>query len=802
MMTPRPPFSRPTPRRPCLAWLAALAACLAATAAATTPANAQPRLAAPPPPTPKQLSDSISAGAKFLLSRQNDDGSWTAGPAGGPFQENDVGRTALVALALLNAGESHQSDPLRRATAYLKSTKAESTYNVALRAAYFSLLPEAIRKDALAGDFRWLQASLIRRGPASGMYTYRRPMAEHVGGDYSNSQYGVLGVWYAAANAGREVPGSYWKLVDKAWRDGQQDDGGWGYTPRHGSYGSMTAAGIATLFVTYDALYAQQEKEPGKAVPQQAELRRGVAWLDRYFAVDRNPGRDFGLETDPDAPPVDPDRGGGSDGSWIYYMLFSYERVGEATGLTRFGRHKWFDVGARFLLRQQRFDGGWPARGGDEEWRDVNTAYALLFLSRGRAPVALQKLLFDGRWNNRSRDAAQLARWVAGQTERHSNWQIVTPDATAAELRESPILYLASDQPIVLPDATVDRLRQFALQGGIILAVAEGPAAPAVAESMEQLGRRMFPQYAFRDLPPEHLLFTANFPTRENPPRVRSLGNGVRELVVVLPEGDLSWIWQRGPGTSVVAKSPQFGLFGNLHLYMTDRSNPRFKGDDHWVEPKPSGEARRNVEVARLAFDGIDDPEPAGWQRLAAIVRNRDGIALRATRTDGRRLDGRFAFAHLTAVGAFELTADDIAGLKRYLDAGGLLLFDAAGGSATAYGAFADVIRQAYPDATVSPLPLDHPVYTAGNDGRVGLQQVTYRKFALDKLPRTNLPRLKGYTVAGRLVAIASEEDLSSGLVGHGVDGIVGYAPGSAVDLVRNVLLWRTKPAEPTRVAP
>ena len=39
------------------------------------------------------------------------------------------------------------------------------------------------------------------------------------------------------------------------------------------------------------------------------------------------------------------------DTTWLHYMLFGYERVGEASGLTRFGRRKWFDEGAGYLVR-------------------------------------------------------------------------------------------------------------------------------------------------------------------------------------------------------------------------------------------------------------------------------------------------------------------------------------------------------------------------------------------------------------------------------------------------------------------
>ncbi len=50
-------------------------------------------------------------------------------------------------------------------------------------------------------------------------------------------------------------------------------------------------------------------------------------------------------------------------------------------------------------------------------------------------------------------------------------------------------------------------------------------------------------------------------------------------------------------------------------------------------------------------------------------------------------------------------------------------------------------------------------------------------------------PRLRGITQNGRLVCIYSPEDLSVGLVGEQVDGILGYKPETATALMRKILL-------------
>src|SRR5205823_7452518 len=54
-------------------------------------------------PLHKQIDTAIEHGVQYLLSQQNEDGSW------GATGERGVGPTALAGLALLSCGVSHQS---------------------------------------------------------------------------------------------------------------------------------------------------------------------------------------------------------------------------------------------------------------------------------------------------------------------------------------------------------------------------------------------------------------------------------------------------------------------------------------------------------------------------------------------------------------------------------------------------------------------------------------------------------------------------------------------------------------------
>lgn len=729
----------------------------------------------------------ISKAVKFLISRQNENGSWTVESEREDFA---VGTTALVTLSLLSAGESHQSEPLIKAIKYLKNARPEklsrATYSVALRAAVYSQLPAAIRDRELKLDLNWLERALITEGAARGLYGYGSKDGPGAWADYSNSQYGVLGVWYGAM-AGVEVPLTYWKRVESAWRDGQNKDGGWGYRPgMHRSYGSMTAAGAATLYIAQDYLRAagpDNLARPADNKPLDAAIR----WLGEHFAVDHNPGIDSQLDTDREKnledqlldellPLVKPNT------TWVHYLLFGYERVGEASGLTRFGRRKWFDEGAAYLLKTQKYDGSWEADMGAE----IDTAYALLFLARGRAPVVVQKLEFEGRWNNRPRDLAAFIGFMRRATERHINWQIVSIDSTPGELREAPILYAASDRALKLTNEQRQRVRNYIDQGGLLLCVNEG-GEDAFARSVVALAAELFPQYEFRDLPQNHPVYMSNFETSGWSAPVRGLSNGIRELIILIPSGDASAKWQTAGGAYDI-KRTAYAPLANLVFYVTDKSNPRYKGEDAWVDRNDAVKPQRTVRVARIKYNGNWDPEPGGWARLSNVLYNFDQTQLLIAGLAADQIHRQCSMAHLCATGAFELTKPQLDGIREYLDHGGMLLLDAAGGSSEAAVSFETLLKSIYPDVTLQPLPLDHPVYRAENLGGQTIEEVTYRRSA-DR-PNTKMPRLKGAFAKDKLVAIVSNEDLSAGLVAYQTSGPIGYTPQSATDLMRNIVLW------------
>jgi hypothetical protein len=257
--------------------------------------------------------------------------------------------------------------------------------------------------------------------------------------------------------------------------------------------------------------------------------------------------------------------------------------------------------------------------------------------------------------------------------------------------------------------------------------------------------------------------------------------------------------WQMQQWTG--PREEHFQLAANIFLYAVDKKSLRRRGegflvtkDDDAITPS------RQVQVARIAYSGNWDPEPGGWRRLAAVMHNENDVALAVETVKlGAGQLGNYKIAHLTGTLPFKLDDAARAEIRNFIQSGGLLIVDAAGGS-TAFAAAAEQeLAAIYPEATqqlTQVLPPTHPILM--KDGKA--IEIDYRTFARAKLGNVRGPQLRGVTIDGRLAILFSREDLSVGLVGQPVDGIVGYTPATATRLMANILA-STLPASSSKAA-
>ena len=750
--------------------------------------------------TPQQVQQAIDKAENFLITHRNKDGNWEEvdKPVAGKEGELRIsthgrqwgGLTGLATYALLAGGKDWRSPELTPGVEFLLHANIQGTYAVGLASQIVLFLPPEKTRELVNRNVLVLGNGLImppprtvveKWPPETGFYGYWTgvptgtdqplfdPGARNVGSpqpadwyDRSNSQYAALGMW-ALQQAGGPVPQQYWQIVDTAWKRSQTNEGGWTYREEGDATPSMTAAGIATLFITQDyTLRRDWGKLQGGVMDPFIE--RGLAWMDNHI--------DQAISSS-------------------YYTLYGIERIGAASGRRFFGTTDWYELGADFLVSHQKEDGSWQGDHG----AIPDTCFGLLFLSRGRSPLLMEKLQYepDSRtspppavWNERPRDVANLAAWVGGQQESYYNWQVVNLELKPEQLHDAPILYISGSRSLSFDSRQQETLRRFVEQGGMILGNADG-GEPGFANTFMKLGRELFPRYTFKEPSPTDLVWREQFTRWQNKPRLMELSNGVRKLMLLIPTADAGRAWQTRQEAKYARRDePLLELGANIFLYASDKRNVMTRGETYLVTLDPKVKAARTLTVARLEVGDNPDPEPAGWPRLAAVMHNRFKTELNIQLRKPADFTG-CKIAHLTGTGALTLSPVEREAISRFVKGGGTLIVDAAGGDSVFADAAQTELEAIFGARSLQLLPPASPLYT---QKEIPIAHVGWRHYALDHVADRRHPQLMGATLGGRVGVFFSRQDLSAGLVGENVDGIIGYDPATCADLMSAMLLY------------
>jgi hypothetical protein len=725
-------------------------------APATQPA-VTPSFAAPPTPvTP--TDHAVHRGIGFLIKQIEPDGL-----CNGEFDEDNLrhgGLTALCVYALLSAEVDYRHPKIQLALKRLAEIKMKGVYAVSMRACALAACNDKKIEGALKKDIDWL----VRAAGTFGRYGY-----ESAGGkeltdyDNSNAHIAALGVWEGISRleVRNERSLKYWRKVRQHWLDQQQINGGWGYRIRPGAiqtrtYGSMTAAGLATLLVCFDTL-KRDEFVRCTAWKEDKPISKALAWIQKNYDMQANPGK--GVQ-------------------WRYYWLFGLARIGLTSGRKFVGGRDWFADGSKQLLGDQNADGSWGY--GDAGQRTPQSAFATLFLARGRRPVLANKLQYKGKWNCRPHDMVNFARHVGDTYERKVTWQIVGDKSGAADFLEAPILYISGAGPVGITDRQINRIRTFVHQGGTIVSEAAGNNGSFTID-MRGFYKRLFPNYQFERLDAKHPIFSLQY-SPKGLAGLWGVSNGARLLAIHSPR-ELSLALQLGPAKKT--NTPIFELMTNIYLLTTDMGHLPRRGMRTPPVAKPFRPVA-TINIARIKYKGNYDPEPLAWEHLAIWMGNNHRIRLNVTGPMNiAELDvKKEPLAAMTGTGALELSVEEKVALKRYFDAGGKLIVDSCGGDKRFTRSIEQVIAPLVESGRRRPLA-NHVVL----NGPAKLKRVYYRRSLSRKLGgNRTLPLASTILRDGKSVIIYSPYDLTSGLAGYEGFSLQGYKPQSALSVMTNLL--------------
>ncbi len=755
------------------------------------PARAQtspaPQKVAAPEVTDAQVRRAIDLAVERLKAGQKADGHWQV------VSNRYGGMTALAVLALLQAGEPLDDPVVARGLAALEKLPDVETYVASLRLMALLKVEEITGRQRYARQIsaavRWLEAGQSKLG--SWGYDHRWMAADPEGRtstDHSNSQFALLAL-YEASRAGYKVQDVVWKRAQESFLKTQLKDGSWNYGWRIGNiqgmpgYGSMTAAGIASLHITGARLHegadyacgsADRERQAGEYL-QSEPVARGLAWLEERFAIDRHPGRPAG--------------------DWHFYYLYAIERVGIITGRQRIGGRDWFREGAALLVNRQRADGSFGR--GDSSGgvlHEYDTALAILFLAKGHVPALLGKLRWSddaGQWNVDRYAAENFTRWIGDRLSGSPvGWRVVTLQDSLVDLRGTPLLYFAGREAPKLTSADKALLRSYVDQGGTILADANCGNADFTA-AMRKLAADLWPEAPLERLPAEHPVYH----TVEELPaswRLEGVTNGCRTVFFLTPN-DLGCYWEQARREDSAA-GLKMGL--NIAAYATGGASlPPPLAPVELIGPQGRPQVDRGtLLVGKIIHQGDWNSRPHAVDELLKLAGRQMPLRLADRATPVRLTDenlGRYPLLVMCGHRDPKLSAEEKAALGRHLQRGGFLLAEACCGRKEFDQAVHALLAEVLPDAPLEPIPLDDPLFSAATGNRI--EGVSYSETVRRSEPGLNEPRLYGVRIGDRYAAIYSPYAL-----GPGLDGVHSWQSRAVADedarrLAENILLYALK---------
>jgi hypothetical protein len=765
-----------------------------AVAPAATPAAAPTSAQNPPAPPPKPaFSDedvrrAIERGREYLINLQNPDGSF------GPINEWTGCQSAMVFMTLAYMGEHPSRVVMTKGLDYLLKLDADRNFNhrqgyaLPIRVMGLSYVQNklstekraAVRRRIL-GDLAYMFAGQTNQGG------WRYELKHDSDYDFSVTQWPILAMREANL-AGIEFQVQPLLKARELYFNCQNADGGWGYQGRSPSYGSMTAAGLASLLIITDVLEpasgcpCRNGQSQGTASEAERRIELALGWLAKNFTADKHP---FGP----------PDR-------WLYW-LYCVERVGIAAGYKYFGTHNWYREGAEIVVKHQDPKG---------HWSDIpNTCFGLLFLYKGRAPILFNKLKFEGVWNAHRRDIYNLTTYIEHIKEQPFQWQVVELGASLDELHEAPILYISAETTPRLLGEDRKKLRAFTDTGGTILFEASC-GNPTVRRWFIEFAREVWPEWPLKPLGPDHATYVEPHPL-ESRPEVLGIHDGMRTIVFYAMD-DVSCPWQT---KAIVAREYLFKWGINLFTYATDHSPLRAKLEDpnagqteRYTQPVKAG-PKATLRIARVRHGGNWEvgANYGGLKRLAEHVKAKTGITLQVRDTTRSPItkggtaiadlaDGDVAF--LTGTGEISLKPSEREGLAAFVAKGGFLWFEAAAGSRAFDGSLRRLVAEM--DWTVKTLPFSHPLMSGQMNPGLGYnlsQGVEFRQALRTARVGRDYAEICGVFADNKLVGVYLPLDVVFSLTGYEAYRCAGYKTKDAEALATNLVVYLSaKDAPPT----
>lgn len=385
--------------------------------------------------------------------------------------------------------------------------------------------------------------------------------------------------------------------------------------------------------------------------------------------------------------------------------------------------------------------------------------------------------VFD-QWQSYPGDAQKLILAANDRLADGNNYQYATKSLASPGFDpvDIPILYMTGDYDFVLTEAEVENLRKFLNGGGtIIFNAARGQDEFSLAVAREM--RKVFPSKQFMRLPPDHPVFNARYRLQQlttmvngiqfqQPAEVYSMDIGTRAAAILVPIG-MGAAWNGAeyhPQGKHILGEAAWRLGVNLVAYVLGSTEyGRFLAQEF---PRYEGKSRPGdvFRHATVRYRGSWDLHP-GLQNSVAFGLNENtkidvDYGEHLVALDEPEL-GNFPLVFMSGHYDFELSPQEIEGLRRYLENGGLLVASAGAGLKPFDIAFRREIEKAFGANQLVKLPPTHPIFSGGWNP---IDKVAYTETALRDDPALEYPEFECLFIDERPAILYTPFDFQSAL--------------------------------------
>jgi hypothetical protein len=404
-------------------------------------------------------------------------------------------------------------------------------------------------------------------------------------------------------------------------------------------------------------------------------------------------------------------------------------------------------------------------------------------------------------WMTDPADITNLLAWTNEQL--HIRYRAVDTDlgSFTFDPTELPILYFTGHDAFTVPDAALARLRQFCSDGGTILGDA-CCGAPDFDKAFREMAARIFPKRPIERILPDHPLYSSFYHISSvsyltegaestGPPCLEAASIGCRAAIIYTGGYDCScgWDGHTHPHGKRVAPKDARQLGANVVTYcLATYELGRFLASEKIYHQK--GEPTRDqLVIAQVIHDGDWDPQPSSLASLLKRLSENSTVEVQFKKenVDLRSID---ALAHpilyMTGHKDFKLADDEVANLRRYLAAGGVLVANACCGRESFDKAFRREIARVLPDQKLQRVALDHPIYRSV----FPIGEVEYTPLAMHDNPALRGPSLEGVSLDNQLRVIYSPYGFVNGWSGAPNPYAREYKGDDALRLGINILVY------------